>query len=125
MAWAALIFFLSSESEPPQPSTLAGLPGWSNAAHFGLYLVLGALLYRAFQGAGGREQGAGDKTRTTGTNPYLLAFVAGALYAASDEVHQYFVPMRQTDAVDWLVDIAGVLVGALAMRVWERRHGKS
>lgn len=123
-AWAALIFVLSSESEPPQPATLAGLPGWSSAAHFGLYFVLGALLYRALLGAGGREPGAGEKTQTAGKNPYLQALAAGALYAASDEVHQYFVPLRQADPVDWLVDIAGVLVGALAVLAWERRRGK-
>ena len=58
-AWAALIFFLSSESEPPEPAGLAGLPGWSQAAHFGLYFVLGALLYFAFKGSGFRVQGSG------------------------------------------------------------------
>lgn len=141
-AWAALIFFLSSQSEPPQPATLAGLPGWSSGAHFGLYFVLGALLYWAFNGSGcravedrpragllGRRRaslvhGAGNG-KPTGTNRYLLALAAGALYAASDEVHQYFVPRRQIDLVDWLVDIAGVLAGAFLVLAWERRNGKN
>jgi VanZ family protein len=134
-AWAAFIFFLSSKSEPPEPTGLAGLPGWSWAAHFGLYFVLGAFLYNAFKGTGFGVQGAGTssghRVRGTGngkltlTSPYLLAFAAGALYAATDEVHQYFVPMRQTDVLDWLVDIAGVLVGALAVFLRERRRGKT
>ncbi len=146
-AWAALIFFLSSESEPPEPAGLAGMPGWSQAAHFGLYLVLGALLYLAFggsgvrvqgsgsrqgsgvrvqgsgsrQGSGVRDQGTGDGKRTI-PGACLLALAAGALYAATDEVHQYFVPSRQADALDWLVDVAGVLAGALSMLAWERKR---
>jgi hypothetical protein len=32
--------------------------------------------------------------------------------------------MRQIDAVDWLVDIAGVMAGAFLVLAWERRHGK-
>jgi len=178
-AWAALIFFLSSESEPPEPAELAGLPGWSQAAHFGLYFVLGALLYFAFKGSGVRVQGTGTSSgvrvqgsgtgsgfrvqgsgtdsgfrvqgsgtdsgfrgqgsgtgsgfRGQGTgngklkipSTCLLALAAGALYAATDEVHQHFVPMRQADALDWLVDVAGVLVGALVVLAWERRRGKS
>jgi len=145
-AWAALIFFLSSESEPPEPAGLAGLPGWSQAAHLGLYFVLGALLYFAFKGSGVRVQGSGTGSgfrgqgsgtgsgfrgqgtgngKRTITSTYLLALAAGALYAASDEVHQYFVPMRQADALDWLVDVAGVLVGALSVLAWERSRGKS
>jgi VanZ family protein len=134
-AWAALIFWLSSQSEPPRPAGLAGVPGWSSAAHFGLYLVLGAFLYIAFKGTGFRGQGSGTSSgvrvqgagngKPTATGLYLLAFAAGALYAATDEIHQYFVPLRQTDAVDWLVDVAGVLVGALVVLIWESMGGKS
>lgn len=126
-AWAALIFALSSQSEPPDPAGLSGRPGWSQAAHFGLYLVLGGLLYRAFLGAGkaamGRAGGAGNGTPQM-RDTYLLALAAGALYAATDEVHQYFVPLRQADITDWVVDLAGVLAGALAVLALERRRGK-
>jgi VanZ family protein len=132
--WAALIFLLSAQSEPPDPAGLAGTPGWSQAAHFGLYLVLGALLYIAFRGAGCRVRGAGEGSgsgvqgaggwKRPMTGAYLLALAAGALYAATDEVHQYFVPMRQADVLDWIVDVAGVLAGALAVLALEHRRAK-
>jgi VanZ family protein len=50
----------------------------------------------------------------------MLALAAGAVYAATDELHQYFVPSRQMDAVDWLVDLAGVLAGSVSALALER-----
>lgn len=112
------------------------MPGWPSAAHFGLYLVLGALLYRAADGRGGK----GDEASSRAPCPLppshcppssrgqlsvlLLALAAGAVYAATDELHQHFVPSRQADVWDWLVDLAGVLAGALAALAATRRRGK-
>ena len=75
VAWAALIFALSSI-----PDLGTGLGGWDLAlrkiAHAAEYAVLGALLLRAI----GRE---------------LPAAAIGIAYAVTDEVHQAFVPGRQ------------------------------
>jgi VanZ family protein len=43
----------------------------------------------------------------------VVAFIAGALYAVSDEVHQYFVPERACRVFDVFVDSCGVLTGIL------------
>jgi VanZ family protein len=136
LVWAAFIFYLSSQSEPPQPPAVSRLPEWSSIAHFGLYFVLGALLSNAFKGQGARGQGPGTTKDEIPPSPgppqgiapsraYLLAFVVGALYGASDEVHQYFVPRRQTDPLDWMVDVAGVLVGSLVLLLWQMRANKT
>ncbi|MEM3043787.1 MAG: VanZ family protein, partial [Thermoplasmata archaeon] len=37
------------------------------------------------------------------------------LYAISDEVHQYFVPMREASVIDVLIDTAGGLIGVAAV----------
>lgn len=56
--------------------------------------------------------------------PRTLAFSAGALYAASDELHQLFVPGRSGELADVLLDSAGVLLGVLLLAWLLRRRRK-
>ena len=96
VAWAALIFALSSV-----PDLGTGLGGWDTLlrklAHAGEYAVLGALLLRATGRAG-------------------LAVALGALYAVSDEIHQTFVPGRAGSPVDVGIDTLGIVCG---VAVWQ------
>ena len=102
--WAGLIFGLSSV-----PDLGTGLGTWDlvlrKIAHFCEYAVLGALLLRAL----GRE---------------LPAVAAGIVYAASDELHQRFVPGRHAAFRDVAVDAAGVLAGVLLLQSlpWSARR---
>jgi VanZ family protein len=101
IAWAAVIFTLSSI-----PSLSTGLGTWDTilrkGAHLTEYAVLGGLLYRAL----GRE---------------ALALATGITYAATDELHQYFVRGRHASPVDVAIDAVGVAVGMLLwLRVRER-----
>lgn len=71
-------------------------------AHFCMYATLGALftfasLYR----------------KRTWLCHILLPLAFGALYAASDEIHQVFVPGRGPLVTDVILDSCGVLCGAL------------
>jgi len=50
----------------------------------------------------------------------LLSILAGALYAASDELHQLFVPGRRASVWDWCIDMAGVILGISAAYLWAR-----
>lgn len=45
---------------------------------------------------------------------WRYALTAGILYAASDELHQYFVPGRACQLRDVVIDGLGVLIGVLA-----------
>jgi VanZ family protein len=94
--WAGLIFALSSV-----PDLGTGLGGWDlvlrKAAHAAEFAVLGFLLLRAI----GRE---------------LPALALGIAYAASDEVHQSYVPGRLGSVWDFLLDSAGVALGILLLR---------
>jgi VanZ family protein len=96
IAWAALIFALSSI-----PSLDSGLGFWDlllrKAAHVAEYAVLGLLLARALV----RD---------------AAAVAAGIAYAATDEIHQHFVPGRNGAPLDLLFDAFGVVVGVLAFR---------
>ncbi|HEV3479850.1 MAG TPA: VanZ family protein [Gaiellaceae bacterium] len=99
LAWAALIFTLSSI-----PSLGTGLGGWDvvlrKLAHAAEYAVLGLLLVRALGHAG-------------------LAVALGIAYAASDELHQHFVRGREGAVLDVLIDAVGVVAGVL---IWRRAH---
>jgi VanZ family protein len=99
VAWAAVIFTLSSI-----PSLSTGLGTWDTilrkGAHLTEYAVLGGLLYRAL----GREP---------------LALAVGIAYAATDELHQYFVRGRHASPVDVAIDAVGVAAGML---IWLRRR---
>jgi VanZ family protein len=101
VAWAAVIFAFSSI-----PHLGTGLGTWDTVlrkgAHVMEYAVLGVLLYRAL----GRE---------------AAALAAGIAYAATDELHQYFVRGRHASPVDVAIDAVGVALGMLVwLRVRER-----
>jgi VanZ family protein len=91
VAWAALIFVLSSI-----PDLGTGLGGWDltlrKLAHTAEFAVLGALLVRALSAR-------------------WPAFLLGAAYAVSDEVHQSFVPGRMGSPLDVAIDSVGVVFG--------------
>ena len=69
-------------------------------AHFTEFAVLGALLSNAL-----RSYDLQKKLR------WLLPVGIGALYAVSDEIHQYFVPERACRLLDMGIDTAGVIFG--------------
>ena len=77
-----------------QPGGQVGLPpGVDKVAHFLEYAVLGYLSTRA-------------------TRAPLTGFLVAAVFGATDEVHQAFVPGREPGLGDWMADLAGGFVGA-------------
>lgn len=66
------------------------------AAHFSVYAVLGAL---------------GAAAAYSFRINSLSAFIYCVLFAASDEIHQYFVPGRSCELRDFLIDLAGAAAG--------------
>lgn len=44
---------------------------------------------------------------------YKIAFAFSSVYAATDEIHQLFVPGRSGEVRDWLIDSGGVAFGLL------------
>ena len=103
IAWAGLIFYLSSI-----PSLESGLPGvWDwltrKGAHVAVYAVLAALLFRAL------HRGHLVKPKTA----ILWAMVFALAYACSDEFHQHFVPGRHGRARDVAVDAIGIAAAGI------------
>ena len=107
VAYAGLIFYLSSLSEPEEyvPFALAELG--DKVLHAVEYGLLGALCYRAFR------HGANV---WAARYAWQLAIIAAAVYGVTDEVHQAFVPLRDADVLDFLMDGIGAAIGATVWR---------
>ena len=76
-------------------------------AHFTEYLFLGVSLFLTVRDLRKRAS-------------FWVPWVIGAVYAVSDELHQYFVPGRSCELRDVLIDACGVAAGVAI--VWWRRH---
>ena len=104
--YAGVIFFLSNQSHPEEhlPSFL--LKDVSDKVlHEVEYAVLGGLCYRAFR------WGLNSKLAA---RALIIAIVTASLYGVTDEVHQLFVPFRESSWLDWLADTIGAVIGALS-----------
>jgi hypothetical protein len=96
-ALMGLIWYLSS-----QPDVGPDLGSWArlatSAVHFAQFAVLFALLWWAL-----------DRRA-------LPAALIALAWAGLDEIHQSWVPNRDADPVDFLVDAAGIAVAWLVLR---------
>jgi VanZ family protein len=102
LAWALVIFAFSQV-----PSLSTGLGTWDlvlrKLAHLAEFGLLGALAQRWLALA-------------------PLAVLLASAYAATDELHQAFVPGRAASPVDWAIDTAGVVLGVALFVAYRRRR---
>jgi len=97
VCYCIFIFWLSD-----QPSIYAPMwfPQQDKIYHGGAFFIMGILAWRSL--------------RHTIKQPIILAsasFVFCSFYGFSDEWHQFYVPGRSVDALDWLADSFGALLG--------------
>ncbi len=120
IVWAVFIFVASAKSSldfdtgngPLElarrwlADVLSSLMGYpvdpSPIGHFSEYLVFGALLLNALR----------MHVRMRPSRVALCAIAIAAVYAVSDEFHQVFVPGRECDPIDWLIDVAAAAIAA-------------
>lgn len=114
VAWMALIFWFSSQSELPRPaSDLLNLL-MRKSAHFGVYAVL-ALCYHWALGGETPIPPAGSSRRR------IMALLLAVLYAISDEYHQSWTPLRQPSLIDVAIDTAGAATALWVLPwLWRR-----
>jgi VanZ family protein len=99
IAWAALLFILSSTPDLSPPLHVFE---WDDKLHHVLaYAPLGWLLMRSMVWRGSSTRKA-----------LWLAITLGALYGISDEIHQHFVPGRVMDWTDAAADACGIALGS-------------
>jgi VanZ family protein len=110
----ALIWAVSSMPHHGIPMT--AVPFRDKGVHFIEYLVLAALLARALR----LSRGAWGLLRVAAT-AFALAFVWGYL----DELHQAFVPGRDSSLGDVIADFTGSLTGATLYAVTSALRARS
>jgi VanZ family protein len=86
-------------------------------AHVAEYSVLALLLWRA------RRQPIRGHSRPWRWSEAAFALSIAALFAASDEVHQSFVPTREGRVSDVVYDTAGAALGLFFLHAIGRRRG--
>jgi VanZ family protein len=136
MIWMAVIFTASGDSRSFQRSsrilgpllrwlfphlpeeTLNGIVTFARKCiHLTVYAILAFLFWRALR-----------KPRKADPRPWSwreagLAVLLVALYAATDELHQQFVPSRIGSPLDVLLDTLGGFAGMLGVgALWRWRH---
>lgn len=97
IVYSLLIFYLSHQSKPIKEMEF--IWNFDKIAHIVEYSIFSFLWWKALRTVD-KGQAFHDK----------IIFVWGALFAASDEIHQGFIPGRQASIWDWAADIIGVLL---------------
>ncbi len=103
LAYCAFLFWLSS-GPAPAPKDL-DLPGMDKVAHAAAYGILAALVFTGMARSGRTWRPA---------TLFWTALLFTAFYGATDEFHQWFVPSRSPDLLDWLADTVGALTAGSA-----------
>ena len=103
-AYMAAIFYVSSLPDVALPGGLSDT-SWHSIAYFGLVV----LVIRALAGGLPRR-----------VNAALAAAAIGIVvaYAASDEIHQAFVPGRTAELRDLAADAGGAIAGTIVCWAW-------
>jgi VanZ family protein len=101
--YMAVIFYVSGLSDPPVPS------GTDKSLHGLTYLGLVIVVVRAV---------VGGLPRRIDMRVAIIAFLITVAYAATDEVHQMFVPGRTADVFDLVADAGGAILGTAACWAW-------
>ncbi len=98
LAWMAMIFYFSHQPSLPRA------PGYrldavlKKLTHVAEYVVLFLLLFRAWRRARSASQALN------------LSLLTAVTYAISDELHQAWVPGRNANGRDVLIDASGALL---------------
>lgn len=113
LLWMAVIFSFSTLAGK---ATVGPPPLWyfmeRKGAHVVEYAVLMLLSFRFFRLSFIRENFG---------SVLLLAAVFSIAYGATDELHQFFVPLRGAKITDVLIDSLGVFLAASALFFWKNK----
>lgn len=91
-------------------------PGFDKVIHFSEYMVFGILFTRALTWE--------EYQHTLKRHWYIYFIAVLPVVTFIDEIHQFFIPNRTMDVLDWFADLSGASFGALLFSWWLRRRRK-
>ena len=104
--WAGAIWYASSISlDVTPPLTIIG---FDKLGHFAIYAVFSYLAAHALATLEFNRPSLNRDLR----DPWHGALLLTALWGWIDEIHQFWVPGRQTDPLDFVADVLGGCLGA-------------
>ena len=131
LLWMAVIFVVSTDLGSAEntgdilepllrwfvPSISKDAIEWAHfivrkCGHLSEYAILALLVWRALSNP------AQEKPTAWSWNRAGLALLIAAIYAASDEFHQSFIPTRTPAVKDVMIDSCGALAGLLLLFAW-------
>lgn len=102
--YSLLIFYMSHQPQPVHVEF--GFEWQDKIQHFAAFVLYGFALLYALKNT---------------SRPIVYTLIIGCLYGASDEIHQYFVPNRSSEFLDWFADCFGVFFSAGIYQLMKRK----
>jgi VanZ family protein len=107
LIWAGVILLGTSLPQDAVPVQTSGI---DKVLHFSIYTIFAFLLTRQIS------------EDTTPWRAVIGAILLSAAFAAADEWHQRFIPGRFPEFADWIADVCGATLGAIAYAVFFGRR---
>jgi len=103
-------YFAPSGQEVPESLVNVWEHFLRKAAHVIIFLLLGCSVTNTIR-----------QTTDSFRRTFVISVIWCSAYAASDEIHQYFVPGRACMWQDWLLDTVSALLGIIMVLYFVRR----
>jgi VanZ family protein len=110
LAYCVLIYFQSGR---PSPEMIPEIPHIDKLLHFGAYAILAVLFFRTFE-----SLPMNNSLKVV----MILGIISSALYGITDEIHQHYVPYRDSDILDAVADTLGSITGVFVYRYLLKRY---
>lgn len=111
LPWVLVIFLISIQSHISGDHMGSAMVYSDKIVHFAIFGLLAWLLARAvFK----------EENRFLHHNYFWVILIFIAIFAIIDEIHQFFIPGRYFELMDWLADVSGA---CMFLFIYKKRNG--
>jgi len=110
---AILIFLFSHIPHPEFPNI--GIEWEDKIMHFFVYFIFGITVIVFI---------LSNSKKNNLRFVAIISILIGSFYGLSDEIHQYFIPGRDAEFLDWIADLFGILISLIFIKSLKRKVDK-